>query len=63
MVTIKVVLSRVQIPAANLFAIYAVEVVVTDVTAPIILGQEGTVWLLPCLILHVGGYSILGKSW
>ena len=62
-VTIEVVLPRIQIPAANVFAIDAVEVVVTDIAAPIILGQEGAVWLLPCLILHIGGYSILGKSW
>ena len=63
MVTIEVILPRVQIPAANIFSIYTVEVVVTDIAAPIILGQEGAVWLLPCLILHVSRYSILGKSW
>ena len=54
MVTIEVVLSRVQIPAANIFAIDAMEIVVTDIAAPVILGQEGAIWLLPCLILHVG---------
>jgi hypothetical protein len=63
MITIEVVLSRVQIPAANLFAIDAVEVIITDIAAPIILGQEGAIWLLPCLILHIGRYSIFGKSW
>jgi hypothetical protein len=37
MVTVEVVLSRIQVPAANLFAIDTMEIIVADVTAPVVL--------------------------
>lgn len=61
-VTIEIVLSRVKIPAADLLAIHAVKIIITNITAPIILGEESTVRFLPRLILHLGRYGILGKS-
>ena len=54
MVAVEVVFAWVQVPAANLLAIDPVKVIVANVAAPVILGQEGAVWFLPCLILHVG---------
>jgi hypothetical protein len=63
MVAVEVVFAWVQVPAANLLAIDTVKVIVANVAAPVILGQEGTVRLLPRLVLHICGDGVFGKCW
>lgn len=62
MVAVEVVLSRVQVPTSYLIAIHAVEIIVPNVAAPVVLGQERPVWLLPCFILHICRYGVLREG-
>ncbi len=63
MVAIEVILSRIQVPTSHIFTINTIEVIVTNVAAPVILCQECSVWLLPCLVLYICGNKVLRKSW
>lgn len=61
MVAIVVILSRIEIPAAHLLTIHTVVVYIPDESAPIVLGQERSISLLPGFILNVGCTEVLGK--
>ena len=58
MVTIVVVLSRVDVPASDLVAIDTVVCLVSDEAAPVVLCQVRPVSLLPGFILDVGSLTI-----
>ena len=62
MISIEVVFPRIQVPASHFLTIYAMKVVITDIAAPVVFGQECTIWFLPCLILYVCGDGIFRES-
>jgi hypothetical protein len=62
-ITIIVILARVDIPTSHLVAIYSIKVLLSHKCTPIILGQERSVRLLPCFVLYVRRIKIFLQCW
>lgn len=63
MVAIVVVLAGVEIPASNFVTIHSIVSLLAHESAPVILGQESAIRLLPRLILDVSRIKIFLKCW
>jgi len=62
MITIIVILARIHVPTSYLITIHAIVVLLADKSAPIVLGQESTISLLPGFILDIDRIEILLES-
>lgn len=62
MVTIVVILSRINVPAPKARTIYTVVLLISDQGLPVILGDKGAILFHPCLILDLGRGSNVSRS-
>ncbi len=52
-----------NVPASEVVTVYAIVVLLADERAPVILGQERSVGLLPGLVLDFGRRQVLRERW
>jgi hypothetical protein len=60
-ITIIIILARIDIPTPYLISIHSIEVLVSNKRTPVILCQKSPISLLPRFILHIGRIEILAK--
>lgn len=62
MITIVIILSRVDIPAAYFVAVHTVIRLISNKGRPVILGQKAAVCFLPRLVLYIRRRQIFGQG-